>query len=130
MQLTEHSKCRLMQTFAHWQVPRDYADPMYNYLVYGYAPGSCFTSILANDFHGAIQRSHPANTVESLKSLSGWITDTVPKRAFGSYAAVDEWIRLDANDRRVILENHRLVFTSKEETWKILNGERAVEPFL
>jgi Txe/YoeB family toxin of Txe-Axe toxin-antitoxin module len=119
-----------MQTFAHWDVPKDFADPMYNYLVFGWTPGSCFTSVLANDFASAIARSHPSNTIEAFKALVGWIRDTVPKEAYGSYEAVAKWTALNAEQRRVILEKHKLVFTSKEEVVKILKDEPSHEPVL
>lgn len=130
MDITYHSRNKLMQTFAHWDVPKDFADPMYNYLVFGWTPGSCFTSVLANDFASAIARSHPSNTIEAFKALVGWIRDTVPKEAYGSYEAVAKWTALNAEQRRVILEKHKLVFTSKEEVVKILKDEPSHEPVL
>lgn len=130
MDITYHSRNKLMQTFAHWDVPKDFADPMYNYLVFGWTPGSCFTSVLANDFASAIARSHPSNTIEAYKALVGWIRDTVPKEAYGSYEDVAKWTALNAEQRRVILEKHKLVFTSKEEVVKILKDEPSHEPVL
>ena len=130
MNITYHSRNKLMQTFAHWQVPKDFADPMYNYLVFGWTPGGCFTSVLANDFVSAIARSHPSNTVEAFKALVGWIRDTMPKEAYGSYEAVAKWTELNAEQRRAILEKHNLVFTSKEEVVKILKDEPSFEPVL
>ena len=130
MNITYHSHNKIMQTFAHWRVPRDFADPMYNYLVFGWTPGGCFTSVLANDFASAIARSHPSNTVEAFKALVGWIRDTMPKEAYGSYEAVAKWTELNAEQRRAILEKHNLVFTSKEEVVKILKDEPSFEPVL
>ena len=130
MILTTYSKNKLLQTFAHWNVPKDFADPFYNYLVYGWVPGSCFTAVLANDFTGAISRSHPANTIEAFKALAGWISDTVPNIARGSYGAVNHWCSLTDLERRTILENCKLIFTSKEEVIMILKDERTVEPVL
>lgn len=130
MDITYHSRNKLMQTFAVLNVPKDFADPMYNYLVFGWTPGSCFTSVLANDFASAIARSHPSNTIESFKALVGWIRDTMPKEAYGSYEAVAKWTELNAEQRRVILEKHKLVFTSKEEVVKILKDEPSHEPVL
>jgi hypothetical protein len=49
MNLTAHSRNRILKTFELWRVPKDFADPMYNYLVHGYEPGSFFTAVLAND---------------------------------------------------------------------------------
>jgi hypothetical protein len=130
MNLTHHSKNKLMQTFERWDVPKEFAEPFYNYLVFGYTPGSCFTSVLANDFAGAISHSHPVNTIESDKSLVGWMRDTMPKEAYGSYEKVEMWTELIPEQRRAILEKHGLVFTSEEEVWKILKDERTVEPHL
>lgn len=130
MKLAEHSRNQLLETFAHWSVPKDFADPMYNYLVYGWAPGSCFSSVLANDFAGAIARSHPGNTVEAFKALVGWIDSTVPEEAWGSYQAVTAWSNLSTMERRAILERNRLVFTEEDEMMLVLSGTRTHEPML
>ena len=120
MNLTKYSRNQLLKTFQTWGVPKDFADPMYNYLVYGYQPGSCFTSVLANDFYGAIRRSHPSNTVEAFKALAGWINDCVPSIAKGSYEVVEAWTNLSSSQRRAVLEGKGLIFTSEEESWMIL----------
>jgi len=130
MNLTYHSRNKLMQTFKHWEVSRDFADPFYNYLVFGWTPGSCFTSVLANDFVGAMQRSHPSNTVNAFKSLVGWMCDTMPEEAYGSYEKVAKWTELNPDRRRIILEQTGLIFTSKEEVIKILKDEPSVAPHL
>ena len=130
MNLTKYSKNKLMKTFQLWDVPKDFADPMYNYLVFGYAPGSCFTSVLANDFVGAISHSHPVNTIEAFKALVGWMRDSMPVEAYGSYERVAKWTELNTEKRRIILEHTGLVFTSKEEVVKILKDELSVEPHL
>jgi hypothetical protein len=130
MNLTAHSRNRLLATFAQWSVPKDYADPMFNYLVYGYGPGSFFTAVLANDFASAVQRSHPANTIDALKHLVGWMQDTMPAQARGSYAAVDEWTGLSKEQRRAVLENCGLVFTEEDEMMLVLQGEHTQEPIL
>lgn len=119
-----------MATFQKWDVPRDFADPMYNYLVYGYEPGSCFTAVLANDFMRAMQSSHPANTVEAFKALVGWMSDCMPIEAYGNHLAVKHWLKLEEDDRRRVLENHRLVYTTKEEIWSILKDAPTAEPVL
>jgi hypothetical protein len=123
MNLTKYSKNRIMGTFRHWHVSREFAEPMYNYLVFGYYPGSCFTSVLANDFYGAMIRSHPSNTVEAFKQLAGWIHDNVPATAHSSYKAVEDWIKLDDDERRIILEKHDLIYTTENESWMILKDE-------
>lgn len=130
MNITVYSRNRLYETFSKWDVPRDFADPMANYLVYGYSPGSFFTSVLANDFHGAIARSHPANSIEALKCLGGWITDCVPHDCHGSYDVVSNWCYLPPAARRRILEENNLIYTEQEEIMMTLKDESTIEPIL
>ena len=130
MKLTAYSRNRLLQTFQHWNVPKDFADPMYNYLVFGYSPGSCFSAVLANDFARAIASSHPGNTVEAFKALSGWIQDTVPQEARGDWGVVLRWTVMSAEERRSILEEHGLVYTEQEEIMMTLQSKHTVEPVL
>jgi len=130
MNLTPYSRNRILKTFQNWHVEKEFADPMFNYLVHGFSPGSCFTAVLANDFLSAVSRSHPANTIEAFKHLAGWIRDTVPAEARGSYAAVDHWTRLDANVRREVLESTGLVLTADQEMWATLKNLPTTEPVL
>lgn len=130
MNISKYSKHKLLQTFQHWNVPKDFADPFYNYLVFGYTPGSCFTSVLANDFAGAMLRSHPGNTINAFKALVGWMLDTMPEETYGSYEKVKAWTSLNPEQRRIILETYGLIFTSKEEVVKILKDEPSTEPHL
>ena len=126
MMITHYSRQRLYNTFKAWEVPQDFADPMANYLVYGYEPGSCFSAVLANDFIGAVRSSHPSNTVEAFKALAGWIYRHVPPQAYGSYDKVNAWCDLDPDERRAILEWNRLIYSAKEETWLALKGEEVM----
>ena len=119
-----------MQTFERWDVPKEFADPFYNYLVWGFRPGSCFEAVLANDFAKAIARSHPCNTIEAFKALVGWIRDTVPEEAHGSYDKINAWCGIDPAQRRIILEYNQLIYTNKEEVMLILKDEHTVEPHL
>ena len=116
MELTIYSKNRLLNTFVHWQVPRDFADPIYNYLVHGFHPGGFFAALLSNDATATIVRSHPANTVEGLKSLAQWILNHLPRdEVWGSREVVEAWLAKPDLERRLILERLRLVFTEQEE---------------
>lgn len=130
MKITDYSKNRLLKSMAHWEMPKEFADPMFNYLVYGFNPGGCFTSALANDFYGTILRSHPANTIQSFKALAGWIRGEVPKEAWGSYAAVDDWCYMKAPERRAILERDGLIYTADVEVMMCLKGKNTHEPIL
>lgn len=131
MELTAHSRNRLLNTFVHWQVPKDYADPLYNYLVHGWQPGSFWTAVLANDFSRAIQSSHPGNTVPALKAAVGWLNDTLEHGvAWGDYHAVDHWLQMTPPHRRSVLETNHLVYTEKDELILILKDTPTHEPIL
>ena len=130
MKLTAHSRNQFLSTFAHWQVPKDYADPMFNYLVHGFEPGSFFTAVLANDFARAVQHSHPANTITALKGLVGWIQSAMPECAYGSYQNVKTWLEMPPHIRREELVKYDLVFTAEDEIMKVLEGQQTYEPIL
>ena len=130
MNLTKYSRNRLMQTFSYWNVSKEFADPMYNYLVYGYHPSSFFGYVLSNNFAKAILSSHPSNTIEALKHLVGWMRDTLPEEAHGSYDKVEAWCDINPEQRRIILEHNQLIYTNKEEVVLILKDEPSTEPYL
>ena len=98
-----------------WSVPQEWKEVLHNYLVHGFEPGGFFTSLLANDALGAIGRSHPSNNIQSLKHLAGWIVNSAPREAWGSYENVNAWLKLSAANRRSILEKYTLVYTEQEE---------------
>lgn len=123
MKLTAQSRKRLMSTFEEWEVPNEYSQPMYNYLVEGWGPGSFFTAVLANDFMRAMASSHPSNTIPALKNLAGWILNYMPADAWGDYPAVEMWCMKTDNARRGVLENRKLIYTEKEETWLAIKGD-------
>lgn len=130
MKLANLSKYKLYKSMSEYEVPKDYADPIYNYLVHGFEPGSFFTSVLANDFMGAITRSHPGNTIAALKNLVSWIVNHLENGVeYGSYDAVESWCKTPEDDRRSLLEHLGLIYTGEEEIMRILKGEQAVEPF-
>ena len=130
MNITVYSRNRLYETFERWDVPREFADTIANYLVYGYPSGSFFTAVLANDFIDAVRHSHPSNNINSFKALAGWINEWCPQVAYGSYARVEGWCDMTSEMRRPILEKKRIIYTEKEEVWLTLRGEQTVEPVL
>jgi hypothetical protein len=131
MELTSHSQNRLLNTFALHEVPKEYADPLYNYLVHGFHPGSFWTAVLSNDFMAAITSSHPANTVPSLKRAVTWLNDTIEHGvAWGTQEAVQHWLQMTSDERRLVLESNRLVYTEREEVILILKDTPTVEPIL
>ena len=131
MNLTNLSKYKMYNNMKTYKVDKEYADPMYNYLVHGFSPGSFFRSVLANQFMDAVARSHPANTIPALKNLVCWIVNELPEGvAYGSYEVVDAWTKMSKEERRDVLEQRRLIYTEQDEIVRILKGEEAVEPFL
>ena len=130
MNLTKYSRDRMKLSASRWTVPRDYFDPLYNYLVHGYEPGSFWTAVLCNDFMGAVQRSHPSNTIEALKHTVGWICDTFPRESYGDYHRVEQWVDLAPGYRRMSLEAAHLIYTEQEEIIKGLRGDHSTEPQL
>jgi hypothetical protein len=130
MQVTDHSRRRLMLSATRWSVCREYFDPLYNYLVHGFEPGSFWKAVLANDFAGAMQSSHPGNDISALKYVVGWVRDSFPRSSYGDYDTVTLWVDLEPIQRRMILEQHQLIYTEQEEIMMILRSEPAHEPLL
>jgi hypothetical protein len=130
MQLTKFSRDRMLLSASSWTVPRDYFDPLFNYLVHGFEPGSFWTAVLANDFMNAVQHSHPSNTIEALKHAVGWIRESFPEESYGDHKTVKAWIELDGHQRRLHLEAAHLIYTEQQEIMKGLRGEKSFEPFL
>lgn len=128
MDFTKHSRNRFLDSLSHWHISRDYADPIYNYVAYGFEPGGFFTSVFANDFLGAMGRSHPANSVEELKQISGWILNSCPQQAWGSYKKVSDWVNMDPKRRRRLLEEWKLVHSEEEEIMLALRNAHTAEP--
>ena len=130
MNLTKFSRDRMLLSASHWSVPRDYFDPLFNYLVHGFKPGSFWTAVLCNDFMAAIQSSHPSNTIDALKNTVGWIQDSFPSESYGNYHMVEDWLNRSGHERRMSLEAAHLIYTEQQEIMKGLRGERSFEPFL
>ena len=130
MNLTKFSRDRMMVTASRWTVPRDYFDPLYNYLVHGFEPGSFWSAVLANDFMQAVQHSHPANTIDALKNTVGWIQDSFPIEAYGNYHMVKGWLKLEPIDRRMILESTDMIYSEQEEIMMALQGKKSYEPMM
>ena len=128
MELTKYSRYRLMDSLSQWRVPKDFAEPMYNYLVYGLEPGGFFKGWYANDATSII-RSHPGNTVEALKDLTKWMMNCAPDAAWGSHDKVNAWLKMDSKTRRRHLEEFELIYPEQEEIMLSLRNAHAAEPF-
>jgi hypothetical protein len=131
MKLSAHSKNRFMETLAQYEVPGYFADPIFNYLVYGHHPGSFWNAVFANDFMSAMGRSHPANTIVALKRVVSWMTNhLINGTTHGSYQVVDQWLQKSVAERREILEALGLVYSEQSEIVMILKDVPTYEPQL
>ena len=129
MQLSEHSRNRLLHTFSLWDVQQEYRGHVYGYLVQAWPPGSFYTAVFANDFAGAMAHSHPSNRIDTLKCLSGWIQSHMPEQARGSYDAVEKWLGMSDDHCRTALEQAKLIYDTKTEVWLILKNEHTSDPY-
>jgi hypothetical protein len=120
MNLTKYSIKRIRETAGHWHVDAEYLEPLINYLVHGFQPGSFWSAVLANDFKRAVQSSHSANTITALKAATGWIWDAFPGASRGSPAAVNTWLAMSETERRRHLELCCLIYTEKDEIEMLL----------
>jgi hypothetical protein len=78
----------------------------------------------------AMQHSHPSNTIEALKSTVGWIQDSFPPGSYGDYSRIKQWMDLEPHQRRMALEECRLIYTEQEEVIKGLRGDLSTEPIM
>lgn len=119
-----------METLNKWDVPQEYANIMFDYFVNGFAPGSFFTAVLANNFTAAMVSSHPANSIPGLKSLAGWLRSTMTYgKAWGDYKTVKKWLAMSESERQAVLVEHRLLYSEQQEIMLALKNEPTVEPF-
>ena len=95
-------------TFDHHDVPVEMQEAFWNYLAYGWDPGSFGVAILRNDFAGAVLRAHRALTAECFRSIAIWFANVPPPMAFGSDAKIEAWKALTDDERRDIMIEHRL----------------------
>lgn len=131
MDFSRYSKARIMQSAVDWEVSKEYFDPIYNYMVHGFEPGSFYTALLSNDLFRAMASSHPANSVNELKKLTAWIRSTMDHGIFwGSEEVVKKWLEMTDEQRREKLELLRLVIPEKDEIVMILRGDKVVEPHM
>jgi hypothetical protein len=120
----------MMVTASRWTVPRDYFEPLYNYLVHGFEPGSFWSAVLANDFMRAVQHSHPSNDISALKHTVGWIQDSFPEQSYGDRDRVILWQALEPIQRRQILESTDMIYTEQQEIMMALQGKKSYEPMM
>lgn len=129
MEISKYSKHRIMHGAAEWEVPQEFFEPIYNYLIHGFSPGSFYSSLLANNLFDAMSHCHPANPVKALKNLTSWIRSMRGINIFwGSEEVVQKWLALTDVERREKLEQLSLVYSEKDEIVMILKDQKTVEP--
>ena len=129
MKLSEHSRNRLLHSFSRWEVPQEYCQPVRDYLVNGWDPGSFYTAVLANDLMSAVIRCHPSGRIAELGGLAGWVLNVMPDAAWGSLDQVRTWLNMSDEDRRTVLEQAQLIYTTQDEMWLVLKNEETVNPY-
>ena len=116
MEYTQFSIKKLQQSMIQCGMDVEYQWPLINFLLYGMAPGSFFTSVLSNDYHSAILHSHPSNTMTALKPVSQWLQCYLYCCPYiGSHEALGNWYALSDIERRTVLESRGLVYTEEQE---------------
>lgn len=114
---------KIKDSLDKWRVEDEYSETMVRYLVHGLPPGSGFEAFLIGDLHLFLARSHPSNTVKSLKELSGWVCDCVPCEARGSKEAVDRWCKLTQEDRNKVL----IAYGLQSTPWDVLKSKEPTQ---
>jgi len=129
MEISKYSRNHILRGASDWKVDRECLDPIYNYMVHGFEPGSFYSALLANDMFLAMTHSHPANTVAMLKKLTAWIRSTMSRGIlWGNEEVVKNWIQMSDSQRREKLELLNLVYPEKDEIVMILKDKPTVEP--
>ena len=88
---------------------RDLAHTLEHYVMRGFAPGGFTTAVLANDLFSAVSHADNWNK-HAIVEIAQAVAITCPATAYGSYEAVEAWLK-DEDSRR-----------SKYTTWKMLQG--------
>jgi len=108
-------------TFIDFPLNDEWAFELYNYILNGLKPGSFFTSMYANDLHGAVIHSHVMNRWSDIQDLVKWVNEHAPHQCWGDYQQVTDWLALTKEERYKICSNNGFILTDEEVTWHILN---------
>lgn len=80
-------------------LPESMRDVMFNYIVYGLAPGHFLTAVLSNNLNQAVQRGDQYN-VEHLHDYVKFLYWSVPMECWGSDESVTRWLKHGAEVRQ------------------------------
>lgn len=120
MKLSPYSSGRLLFIATQYGLStnRDFVNVFYHYLIHGFDPGSFYLGVLANDFRDVVSSSHVSLTFFHFKPVAIFLDDLgLDGVAYGSYGAIQSWLKSDESSRRLYLERAKLIYTEQEETW-------------
>lgn len=91
-----HNKNTREQTkpyvFRDWYIPSRMMEGVYDYLHYGYRPGSFLKAIFANDLVKATGQADDEN-LRNIPAYAAFLYNDAPQPSWGSYKKVDAWIK-------------------------------------
>lgn len=96
------------QTFNNYEFPEEMQEAFWNYLAYGWDPGSFGTAILRNNFMDAVARAHRHLTAECFRQMAVWFANVPPPMSFGTDAKIEAWKALTDDERRDIMIEYGL----------------------
>jgi hypothetical protein len=109
-------------TFSYFGgVPEHIRESLWNYLAYGYPPGSFMTAVLENNFLRAHSHADGTWTQKGFRDLAKWIFEYMPSGSYGSKENVEAWKEKTDEERFQIMTDKKL----RPNEFDILSG-RAV----
>lgn len=95
---------QFQNTFNYFSsIPDNIQVSLWNYMAYGFTPGSFLEAVLLNDFYTAIARSDGTWTIRGLKDLAKWIDYHIPYELRGTQESMKKWADKTNEERRDIM---------------------------
>lgn len=122
---------------AHGRIPLPLITPLMKYMLYGKMPldgkppfGSIrqiVTGVIDDEDRTLVPRNQ--QFIDLIIRVKSWLLNFAPVQSYGSYEKARDWIDMDPQDRREILEMAELIYSEKEETFITLLEGPAEELF-
>ena len=109
---------KFVESFHHLNVTDEFIENLYDYYINGWHPGGFFESVLCNDMHRAMCRSHQMNDLRAIIGVCKWLINFAPPESFRTIENVNAWIAMTKEQRHEILQKRKLMLTP----WEILGG--------
>ena len=95
---------QFIDTFRQFgSVPDLTQESLWNYLAYGISPGGFLTSVLCNDFTGAMCKADHTWNGQSFRDLAMWLIHRAPRESYGNSEKMQVWMKWDDIKRREIM---------------------------